>query len=271
MSSIAIRCFLPDNKHFLYLVDFGKPETNGINVGSLDGSPARTHSLRRLQRLLCAFGCIRRQRASVVPAGGHVNGRAFRPQATPNHGRSISDRGRSRHLRKHQFCGIFGFEQWNSRLTATARPYAPKATNSFGWTGQESASATSASRAECQARAISPDEKKILLSIFNQAGDASDLWLLDVERGVPSRSTFRPGISADGIWSPDGKHDRISIRQPCDLSETRQRHRKRRIAPYGRHQQSAAGLVAGWEIHRLRDYWRHDRHRFVAVAPGWRP
>ena len=31
--------FLPDNKHFLYVVNIGKPETNGINVGSLDAAP----------------------------------------------------------------------------------------------------------------------------------------------------------------------------------------------------------------------------------------
>jgi Tol biopolymer transport system component len=51
---------------------------------------------------------------------------------------------------------------------------------------------------------LSPDEKRIMLSIANVAGDAADLWLLDVERGVPSRFTFRPGLSRSGIWSPDG-------------------------------------------------------------------
>ena len=51
---------------------------------------------------------------------------------------------------------------------------------------------------------ISPDGKTILYSLFNVAGDASDLWLMDMARGVPSRGTFRSGISADGIWSRDG-------------------------------------------------------------------
>ena len=36
--------FLPDNKHFLYVVNVGKPETNGINIGSLDGAPPCTFS-----------------------------------------------------------------------------------------------------------------------------------------------------------------------------------------------------------------------------------
>jgi Tol biopolymer transport system component len=61
-----------------------------------------------------------------------------------------------------------------------------------------------------------------LQSIFNVAGDAADLWLLDVDRGVPSRSTFRPGVSADGIWSPDRNtiafqsDNRVIFRKPAN-------------------------------------------------------
>ena len=32
--------FLPDKRHFIYVVNVGKPESNGINVGSLDGGPS---------------------------------------------------------------------------------------------------------------------------------------------------------------------------------------------------------------------------------------
>jgi hypothetical protein len=39
---------------------------------------------------------------------------------------------------------------------------------------------------------------------YRKVFDESDIWLLDVARGVPSRFTFRTGISADGVWSPDG-------------------------------------------------------------------
>jgi Tol biopolymer transport system component len=52
--------------------------------------------------------------------------------------------------------------------------------------------------------ALSPDEKRISFGIAKQGGDTSDLWLYDVARDVPSRFTFRPGLSADGVWSPDG-------------------------------------------------------------------
>lgn len=51
---------------------------------------------------------------------------------------------------------------------------------------------------------ISPDEKTIAASII--AGMQSDIWVVDVARGVSSRFTFRPGLSAAPIWSPDGRH-----------------------------------------------------------------
>jgi len=51
---------------------------------------------------------------------------------------------------------------------------------------------------------LAPDEKSIAFGLGKPSGEESDIWLLDVARGVPSRFTFRTGTSADGVWSPDG-------------------------------------------------------------------
>jgi len=74
--------------------------------------------------------------------------------------------------------------------------------------------------------AMSPNEKGILFGLFNEGGDTSDIWLLDVERGVPSRFTFRPGLSGSGIWSPDGStsvfayNNRAIYRKPANGTGT---------------------------------------------------
>jgi eukaryotic-like serine/threonine-protein kinase len=47
---------------------------------------------------------------------------------------------------------------------------------------------------------LSGDEKKIVYD----ADSASDIWVLDLVRGVPSRLTFDPAIDNLPIWSPDG-------------------------------------------------------------------
>ena len=108
--------FLPDNKHFLYVVNAGKPETNGINIGSVDGAPP-VHLLSDDSS------------ASYVPSkafGGSglllfrrentLMGVPFDLQPASDHGRSISRRGGGRHRRKYQLCSLFGFEQRSARL-----------------------------------------------------------------------------------------------------------------------------------------------------------
>jgi Tol biopolymer transport system component len=52
--------------------------------------------------------------------------------------------------------------------------------------------------------AISPDGKRVVFSKRVETSDNADLWMIDVARGVSSRFTFRPGVSADPVWSPDG-------------------------------------------------------------------
>jgi len=195
--------FLPDNKHFLYLVNEGKPETNGVNIGSLDGgAPVRILSDNS-------------SAAYVSPESPGGNGLLlFRREGTLM--------GVSFDLRRLQITGeVFpivegvgttgntqnaAFSVSDNGMLAYGSGVINQSGDEMVWmdrTGKHLGNAGQAGR--ISGMALSPDEKAILFSLFNTAGDASDLWLLDVARGVPSRSTFRPGISADGIWSPDGK------------------------------------------------------------------
>jgi dipeptidyl aminopeptidase/acylaminoacyl peptidase len=50
---------------------------------------------------------------------------------------------------------------------------------------------------------ISPDGRRVAAAIGNPT--RSDLWLLDVERGVSSRFTFTGTGHSDPVWSPDGR------------------------------------------------------------------
>ena len=49
---------------------------------------------------------------------------------------------------------------------------------------------------------LSRDGKKLALQRMD--GSNSDVWLMDIARGVPSRFTFEPGTEDCPIWSPDG-------------------------------------------------------------------
>jgi Tol biopolymer transport system component len=51
---------------------------------------------------------------------------------------------------------------------------------------------------------IAPDGKRVAVAKQDQQTGNRDIWLLDIEHGVPTRFTFDPAIDRDPVWSPDG-------------------------------------------------------------------
>jgi Tol biopolymer transport system component len=52
--------------------------------------------------------------------------------------------------------------------------------------------------------ALSPDGKRVAVSITTGSPQNRDIWMIDVDRRVLSRLTFDPGDDNGSIWSPDG-------------------------------------------------------------------
>jgi Tol biopolymer transport system component len=50
---------------------------------------------------------------------------------------------------------------------------------------------------------LSPDGKRVAVSVADQAGKTNDIWLYDVARGLRKRFTFDPADDAGPIWSVD--------------------------------------------------------------------
>ena len=51
---------------------------------------------------------------------------------------------------------------------------------------------------------FAPDERRIAFARVDPLTSTSDLWLMDVGRGVPTRFTFDPLNDISPVWSPDG-------------------------------------------------------------------
>jgi Tol biopolymer transport system component len=49
---------------------------------------------------------------------------------------------------------------------------------------------------------LSPDEKRVAVQRID--GNNSDIWMIDLARGVPSRFTFEARVDDDPVWSHDG-------------------------------------------------------------------
>jgi eukaryotic-like serine/threonine-protein kinase len=63
---------------------------------------------------------------------------------------------------------------------------------------------------------LSPDGRNVVAARSRTTG-GSDLWLLNVDRGLGTRFTSRPGISLFPVWSPDGRNIVFSSGTPRTL------------------------------------------------------
>jgi len=52
---------------------------------------------------------------------------------------------------------------------------------------------------------LSQDGRRAALAVVNPQGGDSDVWLLDLARGLPTRFTTGPAEDQNPVWSPDGR------------------------------------------------------------------
>jgi Tol biopolymer transport system component len=53
--------------------------------------------------------------------------------------------------------------------------------------------------------ALSPDEKRLALTRRDPQRNTRDVWILDLDRVIPSKLTFDPADEMNPVWSPDGQ------------------------------------------------------------------
>ena len=194
--------FLPDGRHFIYLVQSERPETAGIYVGSLDSKTGK--------RLADS-----NTNAAYAGAGGKF-------------GYLLFTRGTDLLAQ--------GFDLARLELTGTPFPVAQRILTAVA--GGTSRAAVSASQnsvlvyrtrvdtgsselvwldrqgkrtgrvgepADYSNPSLSPDEKKLIVSRMDLQSRARDLWLFDLATGAASRFTFDPADETNAVWSPDGR------------------------------------------------------------------
>jgi WD40 repeat protein len=186
--------FLPDGNHFLYLAlhhDPSKSANNTLYYASLDGKENRP-LFRSQSNAIYADGFILFARGDQLmaqafdPASGKVSGT---PQSLVT---GIMNDGATWHMDASASgdgllifaTGASGDVQlvWLDRSTKQISPIADKLT-------------------DLQSAVVSPQGDRIAMQI--NAGE-TDVWVLDLARGVRTRLTFGPVANTAPHWSPDG-------------------------------------------------------------------
>src|SRR5579863_3331488 len=192
--------FLPDGRHFLYLLG-GTPEVSGIYVGSLDSKPTE----QKRERLLAT-----RLSAVYTPSQDPTGGRLFFMRESTLMAQPF-DAGRlqltGEPVAVAEQLGTSGFHGFFSVSPSGALAYrtgAQAAGFQLTWFDRQGKSqGTFGDLRPDQGIALSADGTRAAVRDA-PAGANGDIWTLDFARGVRTRFTFHQGAGSPPVWSPDG-------------------------------------------------------------------
>ncbi|MGP0075389.1 MAG: protein kinase domain-containing protein [Bryobacteraceae bacterium] len=197
--------FLPDGKRFLFEISNSRQETNGIYAGSLDGSPPVRVLPDQSSATYVASSSTHKTGLLLFRRDGTLMAQPFDPGAVHTSGdafpvaEEVGIAGNTNHASFSVSAnGVLAYSAGGALTSGIGL-------GNLQWIDRNGKhTAIIGQPADILTQSLSPDGKQVVLCIRTMGGDGSDLWILDVARGVPSRFTFRPGRSMDGIWSPDG-------------------------------------------------------------------
>jgi len=191
--------FLPDGRRFLYFIQSGQPEHEGIYAGSLD-SKQKTRLLMSTSSGTYGMGhlLVLRERALLAQRFDadklHLAGEAFPVAELAGVGTSFRRPGISLSetgvLVYHAAGGDSRRLQWFDRSGKRLETVGPPG--------------------DFLSLDLSPDGRRVATQRVDPQTGNTDIWLFDLARGASTRFTFHPAIDGAPVWSPDGR--RIAFR-----------------------------------------------------------
>jgi eukaryotic-like serine/threonine-protein kinase len=192
--------FLPDGRHFIYLVRNAQPENSAVYVGSLDSK--ETKSLLQVH-----------SSTVYAPPGYLLFVRDYTVMAQPFDADTLTLKGDAfpiaEQVVRNPVLGraMFSVSENGVLVVRTGGLYGSQLIW-FDGTGKDVGAA--APSGFYSMPALSPDEKSVAVSRGDSVGAAaSDIWLINLERGTQVRLTEDPAIDNFPAWSPTG--DRIAF------------------------------------------------------------
>jgi eukaryotic-like serine/threonine-protein kinase len=188
--------FLPDGKHFLFLIRSTQPQNAGMAVGSLDSK-----EIVRFPGIDTA--------AAWAPPGMLLFVRERTLLAQPFDMGRLRLSGDAFPLAKdvdyaQTFAAAAFSASDNGVLAYQSGGRAIRRLVWFDRSGKELGTLGDAGEYPPWDPRISPDGRKVVAMRMDPESRGADLWTFDVARGVGSRLTFDPSIEEYPVWSPEG-------------------------------------------------------------------
>ena len=192
--------FLPDGRRFIYFVQSERPENSGIFIGSLDSKS--THRLTNAN----ANGVYTKAQGAyylLYTRETNLMGQAFDVSRGELAGTPFI-------VVPRLLIGLGGgypraAVSVSQNGVLTYRTRVDTGLSDLAWFDRTGKRLESVGESDQYSNlALSPDQKKLVVSRLDPQVRTRDLWLCDLSSGAFTRFTFDSADETNGVWSPDG-------------------------------------------------------------------
>jgi Tol biopolymer transport system component len=184
--------FLPDGRHFLYQSWIGRPEDSAICVAALDGNDRKVLLKADSSPTYAAPGYL------LFAVGTTLTGQSFDTRTLQLGGEPFPITEPIGYNDSNSYANVAVSQ--NGTLVYLGGGASKRRLTWFDRSGKEQE--TVGPSGDINDIVLSRDDKRLAMQRLD-AGN-SDIWLMDLARGVPSRFTFDPASDDNPVWSPDG-------------------------------------------------------------------
>jgi serine/threonine protein kinase len=188
--------FLPDGRHFLYLLGTGAREQRTLRIGSLD-SPGEDRTLLSAadSSAIYAQGHLLFVRGTTLVARPFDAQRlAFTGEEVPVAEQILQTGVTNSWAFSASANGVLAYE--SAGVSALHLTWLDRAGKRLGTVGDPGALVT---------MQLSPDRRTVVATVSDASSGNNDIWLYDAARGLRTRFTLNPASHLTPVWSPDGR------------------------------------------------------------------
>jgi len=184
--------FLPDGRHFLYQSWTGRSDDSAICVAALDGTDRKLLLKADSSPVYAASGYL------LFAVGRTLTGQSFDARTLQLGGEPFPITEPIGYNDSNSYANVAVSQ--NGTLVYLGGGDSKRQLTWFDRSGKQQEAVGQSG--EINDIVLSRDGKRLAMQRLDSGN--SDIWLMDLARGVPSRFTFDPASDDDPVWSPDG-------------------------------------------------------------------